>query len=62
MTMTKAEVVQAASNLHRQVGKAIKVIAKGVFKNTTTFDTANDIFNRDTRPGNNRVDETVTQV
>ena len=60
--MTNAEIVQAAGNLHHLIVETSKMIAKGVFKNTTPFNPANDIFNRDTSAGNDSVEKTVTKV
>ena len=62
MTMTKAKIVQAAGNLHDLVVEPSQMITKGVFKNATPFNPANDIFNRDTSAGNDSVEKTVTKV
>ena len=60
MSMAHTKIVQATSNLHHSIVKTCEMIAEGVFENTTSFDATDNVFNDNTRTGDDGIDKAVS--
>jgi hypothetical protein len=54
--------MQAASNLHDQVGNAFLGEAQNIFDDATAFDTGDNVFDLDARRRENPIEEFVTDT
>lgn len=62
MTTSNTEIVQAASNLHHSIRDAFFGEAQDIFDNTAAFDPGDRVLDYDTRTGEDRVDELLTDA
>ena len=62
MTTSNAEIVQAARNLHHAIRDAFFGEAQDIFDNAAAFDSGDRVLNNDTRTGEDRVDELLTDA
>ena len=62
MTTRNTEIVQAACNLHHAIRDAFFGEAQDIFDNAAAFDSRERVLDDDTRPGEDRVDELLTDA
>ena len=62
MTTRNAEIVQAARNLHHAIRDAFFGEAQDIFDNAAAFDPGDRVLDYDTRTGEDRVDELLTDA
>ena len=62
MTTSNAEIVQAACNLHHAIRDAFFGEAQDIFDHAATFDPGDRVLDDDTRTGEDRVDELLTDA
>ena len=62
MTTSNAEIVQAARNLHHAIRDAFFGEAQNIFDNAAAFDLGERVLDDDTRTGEDRVDELLTDA
>ena len=62
MTTRNAEIVQAACNLHHAIRDAFFGEAQDIFDNAAAFDPGDRVLDDDTRTGEDRVDELLTDA
>jgi hypothetical protein len=62
VTTRNAEIVQAACHLHHSIRDAFFGEAQDIFDNAAAFDPGDRVFDDDTRPGEDRVDELLPNV
>jgi len=62
MPARDAEIVQAAGDLHDQIGNACFGQAQDIFDNPAAFDAGNRVFNHDPRTRENRVEELLAHA
>jgi len=60
VTTRNVEIVQAASNLHHAIRDAFFGEAQDIFDNAAAFDSGDRVLDYDTRTGEDRVDELLT--
>ncbi len=62
MTTRNAEIVQAAGNLHHAIRDAFFGETQDLFDNAATFDPGDRVLDDDTRTGEDRVEELLTDA
>ena len=62
MTTRNAEIVQAARNLHHAIRDAFFGEAQDIFDNAAAFDPGDRVLDDDTRTGEDRVEELLTDA